>query len=59
MNIKEAKRKGWRGTMRKKKDRKKDRDGASSAGWTDVSKDSVYNGIRRKRKDKGGKCTFM
>lgn len=59
MNIKEAKRKGWRGTMRKKEDRKKDRDGASSAGWTDVSKDSVYNGIRRKRKDKGGKCTFM
>ncbi len=39
INIQEAKRRGWRGSTKKKKKEKmrKGEDGASGAGWTDVS----------------------
>ena len=41
--------------MREKKTLKKDRDGASSAGWTDVSEGA---GVRRNGK-REGKCVVM
>ena len=55
-NIKDAKKKGWRASM---KERKKDKygDGASSAGWTDVT-ESNY-GRQVKSKEKSGKCVIM
>lgn len=59
INIKEAKRKGWRGTMKRKSKKKKDRDAASSAGWTDVSRDSIANAPDQKKRYGGGKCMFM
>lgn len=56
-NIKDAKKKGWRQSMRGEKKKKKDRDVASSAGWTDVSE---MNGVGRNgRKKDGGKCVIM
>jgi len=54
INIQEAKRRGWRGTTKKKK--RNDMDGASSAGWTDVSRDSF--GPEQKQ-GKGTKCEIM
>lgn len=54
-NIKDAKKKGWRSSTRNEK--KKDRDGASSAGWTDVSRETGYT--EREKKEKAGKCVVM
>ncbi|KAE8447456.1 hypothetical protein EG329_010729 [Mollisiaceae sp. DMI_Dod_QoI] len=60
-NIKDAKKRGWRSSA--KNDKKKDRlgDGASSAGWTDVSRDSAMArySSEREKKEKGGKCVVM
>lgn len=53
INIEQAKRRGWRGTRKEKK--KKDRDGASSAGWTDVTRGSYGD----ETKKKGSKCVIM
>lgn len=55
-NIKDAKKKGWRASM---KSGKKDKygDEASSAGWTDVTRDSGVD--RYGRKEKNGKCVVM
>jgi len=56
-NIKDAKKKGWRASMKSgKKDKYDDR--ASSAGWTDVTRDSGVPD-RYDRKDKNGKCIVM
>jgi hypothetical protein len=52
INIEQAKRRGWGGTRKRKK---KDRDGASSAGWTDVTRDSYGD----ETKKKGSKCVVM
>jgi hypothetical protein len=54
INLEQAKRRGWGGT-RKDKKKKKDRDGASSAGWTDVTRDSYGD----ETKKKGSKCVVM
>jgi hypothetical protein len=54
INIQKAKERGWRGTVRKNKRKKKDEDIASSAGWTDLSKDSIGE-----KEKKGGKCVVM
>lgn len=56
INIQEAKRRGWGGAKRGKK-KKKDKDGASSAGWTDVSREFGEDGPRPKRK--GSACKMM
>jgi hypothetical protein len=53
INIEQAKRRGWGGTRKEK--RKRDRDGASSAGWTDVTRDSYGD----ETKKKGSKCVVM
>ena len=53
INIEQAKRRGWGETRKEKK--KKDRDGASSAGWTDVTRDSYGD----ETKKKGSKCVVM
>lgn len=61
-NIKDAKKRGWRTSKNDKKKEKFNGDGASSAGWTDVSRDSVmarYSERERERKEKGGKCVVM
>mgnify|MGYP001581714556 CR=1 FL=1 len=55
INMQQAKQKGWRGTMKRKK-KKKDYDVASSAGWTDVTTASYASESRR---DKKGKCAIM
>lgn len=57
-NIKDAKKRGWRASMRKE-DKQKDRygDGASSTGWTDVTIDSRFE--LRGKKSGGGKCVMM
>lgn len=55
-NIKDAKKRGWRASMRKeekKREKKYGGDGASSAGWTDISMDG---GGKEK---KGAKCVLM
>lgn len=52
-NIKDAKKKGWKASTKKKK-KDKFGDGASSAGWTDVTMDDSP-----KRKESGGKCIMM
>jgi hypothetical protein len=54
INLEQAKRRGWGGT-RKDRRKKKDRDGASSAGWTDVTRDSDND----ETKKKGSKCVVM
>lgn len=53
-NINDAKKRGWRASMRKeeKKNKKYAGDSASSAGWTDVSVDGG-------KEKKGGKCVVM
>jgi hypothetical protein len=64
-NIKDAKKKGWRSSIQRgDKKLKKDRigDGASSAGWTDVSRDSAFGhkqSDRRNGNEKGSKCAVM
>jgi hypothetical protein len=64
-NIKDAKKKGWRSSMQRgDKKLKKDRmgDGASSAGWTDMSRDSAHGhkqSARGKGDEKGSKCAVM
>ena len=63
-NIKDAKKKGWRSSMQRgDKKAKKDRigDGASSAGWTDVSRESAW-GHKQSRgngEEKSSKCAIM
>lgn len=60
-NIKDAKKRGWRSSAKESK--KKDRmgaDGASSAGWTDISRDSaLQRHAEGGKKEKGGKCLVM
>jgi hypothetical protein len=57
LNVQQAKRRGWGGT-RKEKKRKRDRDGASSAGWTDLTnqEDGGGGGVGEK---KGMRCVVM
>jgi hypothetical protein len=54
INLQEARRRGWRGTMKKRK--KKQADDMSSAGWTDISRDSFgpHGGSKKE-----GKCLVM
>lgn len=56
-NIKDAKKKGWRAMRKEKKD--KLGDGASSAGWTDVSRESGMPGKYGEKEKKDGKCVVM
>jgi hypothetical protein len=57
-NIKDAKKKGWRASMRK--ERQKHEDSASSAGWTDASTVLGMDGVASERDKKGGgKCLVM
>ncbi|TEA21283.1 hypothetical protein C8034_v007325 [Colletotrichum sidae] len=56
-NIKDAKRRGWSGSKKKKKSKKADSDVASTAAWTDVSAMSRSEAHRKGEKDK--KCTVM
>jgi hypothetical protein len=63
-NIKDAKKKGWRSSMQRgDKKIKKDRigDGASSAGWTDISRDSAFaqKQSRGNGGEKSSKCAVM
>lgn len=64
-NIKDAKKKGWRSSMQRgDKKLKKDKlgDGASSAGWTDVSRDSAFahkQSSRGNGEEKSSKCAVM
>lgn len=55
-NIKDAKKKGWRASMGGKSKKDKYGDTASSAGWTDVSRESGWQGEKEKGK---GKCLVM
>ncbi|XMA14180.1 hypothetical protein WAI453_006971 [Rhynchosporium graminicola] len=57
-NIKDAKKKGWRSSMRKEK-KENFGDRASSAGWTDGSPDSGMLGNHREKEKKEGKCLIM
>ncbi|KAL2072519.1 hypothetical protein VTL71DRAFT_11862 [Oculimacula yallundae] len=57
-NIKDAKKKGWRSSMRKEK-KEKFGDGASSAGWTDVSRESGMVGRVGQKEKREGKCLVM
>ncbi|KAK0119049.1 hypothetical protein ONS95_007912 [Cadophora gregata] len=57
-NIKDAKKRGWRASMRKEK-KDKFGDGASSAGWTDVSRESGMPGNYGEKEKKEGKCVVM
>jgi hypothetical protein len=58
LNIQQAKRRGWSGT---RKSKKRERDGASSAGWTDVTRNSYGDGWDEAVRDKKGKakCAIM
>lgn len=60
-NIKDARKKGWRSSTKNEKKRDKTGgDGASSAGWTDVSRESAMPRYsEREKKEKGGKCVVM
>ena len=65
-NIKDAKKRGWRASMKKDGSgggkKEKWGDGASSAGWTDVSTQSGVRSVSRfgEREGKsGGKCALM
>ncbi len=55
-NVRDAKKRGWRGNM---KSGKKDKygDGESSAGWTDVSRDTDMPSGKKEKT--GGKCLVM
>jgi hypothetical protein len=57
-NIKDAKKRGWRASMRKEEKKRDKWDGASSAGWTDVSEMRSVVG-EREREKKTGKCSVM
>lgn len=57
-NIKDAKKRGWRSSVRKDQKKKEKWDGASSAGWTDVSEMRSVVG-EREREKKSGKCVVM
>ncbi|KAH9221543.1 hypothetical protein DL95DRAFT_381840 [Leptodontidium sp. 2 PMI_412] len=57
-NIKDAKKRGWRASMRKEK-KDKFGDGASSAGWTDVSRESGMPGKYGEKEKKDAKCVVM
>jgi len=57
-NIKDAKKRGWRASMRP--DNKKDKWGdASSTGWTDASDMRSEMGRKSEREKKSGKCAIM
>ncbi|KAG9248847.1 hypothetical protein BJ878DRAFT_265593 [Calycina marina] len=57
-HIKDAKKRGWRASMRP--DKKKDQWGdASSAGWTNVSEMRGEMGEQGEKKEKSGKCAVM
>ncbi|GKT55099.1 F-box domain-containing protein [Colletotrichum tofieldiae] len=56
-NIKDAKRRGWNGSKKKKKSKKVDHEVASSAAWTDVSAASRGGTSGKPEKDK--KCAVM
>lgn len=62
-NIKDAKKRGWRASMKKEGGSKKEKwgDGASSAGWTDVSTQSGMRSVSRfgEREKSDGKCLVM
>ena len=65
-NIKDAKTKGWRARMTKegnhdgKASKEKWGDGASSAGWTDISRESgTRSAGRLGERQNGGKCRVM
>lgn len=58
-NIKDAKKRGWRASMRKEEKKKDKWDGASSAGWTDVSEMRSVAGEREREKKTTGKCSVM
>lgn len=65
-NIKDAKKRGWRASMKKEEgsNGKKEKwgDGASSAGWTDVSTQSGMRSVSRfggREGKTGGKCAVM
>ncbi|KAJ0168514.1 hypothetical protein CTA2_5177 [Colletotrichum tanaceti] len=56
-NIKDAKRRGWNGSKKKKKSKKADHDAASSAAWTEVSGTSRSDMHGKPAKEK--KCAVM
>ncbi|KAK1986405.1 F-box domain-containing protein [Colletotrichum cereale] len=56
-NIKDAKRRGWNGSKKKKKNKKVDHEVASSAVWTDVSAAGGNGTHGKSEKDK--KCVIM
>ncbi|GKT42099.1 uncharacterized protein ColSpa_02280 [Colletotrichum spaethianum] len=56
-NIKDAKRRGWNGSKKKKKNKRVNHEVASSAAWTDVSAASRSGAHGKSEKDK--KCTVM
>jgi hypothetical protein len=61
-NIKDAKKRGWRASMRKEEKANKMKwvDGSSSAGWTDVSSNNAKREMGQERKKKtSGKCNIM
>lgn len=63
-NIKDAKKRGWRASMRSEGKGKKERSDASSMGWTDVSDMRSVVGDapgadRNGKEKKGGKCMVM
>ncbi|KAG0650878.1 hypothetical protein D0Z07_2587 [Hyphodiscus hymeniophilus] len=62
-NVKDAKKKGWRASMKKETKKEKFNDGASSTGWTDVSRESAMRHENRfgerEGKEKSGRCAVM
>jgi hypothetical protein len=62
-NIKDAKKRGWRASMRKEEKKKeKFGDAASSAGWTDVSTQSgmrYWDRDAQRKEKSNGKCVVM
>lgn len=58
-NIKDAKKRGWRATMKEKNKRKEEvKRAQSSAGWTDVTRDSMMV-VEAEREHKSSKCAVM
>jgi hypothetical protein len=58
--MKDAKKRGWRASMRPEKREKKNKWGdASSAGWTDVSDMRSELGRHEEKEKKNGKCAVM
>ncbi len=61
-NIKDAKKRGWRASMKEKSKKKEEAKRAqSSAGWTDVTRDSAMTThyMEAEREHKSGKCAIM